>query len=319
MPGSTERDELSTPLPSASEAELEAAAPRRASRREVWVGIFAILGVLATLVTLFTLTDASMFRGRYLVTTTVQDAGGLRNGDPVQMRGVNIGRVRRFRMVPGGVQITLELDGQYKVPADSRVDLKSAGLLGGRVADIVPGQSSELLHAGMRLPGESAQGLTEATDALSQSAEQALNQVNALLSQPTVNAVGQSAQHLQATLADLAALVKAQRQQLTALTGSLRRSAAAVEDATSKGQLSAMTSHLDSAIARMDVTAASLGRASASLETVMGRMARGEGTLGRLSKDDSLYTNLNDAAVSLKALLADIKAHPGRYLTVKVF
>ena len=39
----------------------------------------------------------------------VPDAGGVRRGDPVQMRGVNIGRVVGFGMVPEGVEIRLEL------------------------------------------------------------------------------------------------------------------------------------------------------------------------------------------------------------------
>ena len=42
------------------------------------------------------------------VLTAVTDAGGLRRGDPVQMRGVNIGRVVGFDMAPNGVEIRLE-------------------------------------------------------------------------------------------------------------------------------------------------------------------------------------------------------------------
>lgn len=314
----TERSGMSRP-PTITDEELAAVAPRRASRREAWVGLFAILGVLSILVLLFTLTDASMFRGRYLVTTTVQDAGGLRRGDPVQMRGVNIGRVRTFSMTPGGVQITLELDGQYKVPRDSRVDLLSAGLLGGRVAEIIPGTAKELLAGGMHIAGSSASSLSATTDALSASATRALDRVNALLSQPTVEAVGQSALALRMTLVDLSVMVAHQRRQLAALTASLTRSATAVEDATSRGRLTALTAHMDSTVVQLDATATSLGRASASLEVVMGRIQRGEGTLGKLSKDDSLYTNLDQAAASLKALLVDIKKNPKRYLTVKVF
>ena len=50
-------------------------------------------------------TDAATFRGRYIITTFVPNAGGIRRGDPVQMRGVNIGRVTDFQMVPDGVAV----------------------------------------------------------------------------------------------------------------------------------------------------------------------------------------------------------------------
>ncbi|MBI2506267.1 MAG: hypothetical protein HYW07_23885, partial [Candidatus Latescibacteria bacterium] len=39
--------------------------PSRARDRELWVGVFVILGVTAILISLFTLTDAALFRARY--------------------------------------------------------------------------------------------------------------------------------------------------------------------------------------------------------------------------------------------------------------
>ena len=52
--------------------------PRQRGRdREMWVGIFAIVGILGTLGLLFVMTDAAPFRGRYIVTTHAPNAGGL--------------------------------------------------------------------------------------------------------------------------------------------------------------------------------------------------------------------------------------------------
>ena len=48
-------------------------------------------------------------------------------------------------------------------------------------------------------------------------------------------------------------------------------------------------------------------------------MARGEGTLGLLSRDEALYTTLVSAAANLDALLIDVKANPGRYVKVEIF
>jgi phospholipid/cholesterol/gamma-HCH transport system substrate-binding protein len=70
---------------------------------------------------------------------------------------------------------------------------------------------------------------------------------------------------------------------------------------------------------RMDDASRNLGRASGSLETVLTRLERGEGTLGKLSANDSLYVELNSAASNLNQLIADIRANPKRYLTVEVF
>ncbi|MBV9772798.1 MAG: MCE family protein, partial [Gemmatimonadetes bacterium] len=123
------------------------------SRREIQIGLFVLIGIVAVIVALLMLTDPGTFRGRINVSTAVGNAGGIRKGDPVQMRGVNIGRIRQFSIGPGGVVISLELEKEYPVPKDSHVLLKSNGLLGGMVADIAPGKSAERVEDGDVLPG----------------------------------------------------------------------------------------------------------------------------------------------------------------------
>jgi hypothetical protein len=141
-----------------TEDELMTAVPARSANREVKVGAFVLVGLAMFLTALFTLTDVGMFRGRYYATTVIEDAGGMRRGDPVQMRGVNIGRVTGFNMVPDGVSVRMELYNDYVVPSDSRVLVRSSGLLGGMVVEVVPGVS-ERAGEGIALPGSVEAGL----------------------------------------------------------------------------------------------------------------------------------------------------------------
>ncbi|MGH7482520.1 MAG: MlaD family protein [Longimicrobiales bacterium] len=298
---------------------LDRAIPGQGVRREILVGALALAGILATVIALFTLTDAATFRGRYIVTATVEDAGGLRKGDPVQMRGVNIGRVLDFEMIPGGVAIRLELEGDYRVPEDSRMVLQSSGLLGGRVADIDPGSSPDMLEGGETLAATSATGFSEATQSLTAGADQALMRINALLSEPNVDAVGASVSDLRLTLAQLAALVAEQRGELAAVTASMRGAAANIESTTGELERAEIVADLDRLTAQAGEASASLARASTSLETVLARLENGEGTLGRLLEDESLYENLNEAAASVTALVQDIRQNPRRYFEVRVF
>jgi phospholipid/cholesterol/gamma-HCH transport system substrate-binding protein len=300
-------------------ADLMTAAPRPTARREVSVGFFVLAGFMAVVIALFTLTDVGALRNRYVVTTVVPDAGGIRNGDPVQMLGVNIGRVRGFRIAPGGVTVNLELQRQYPVPIDSRVELHTGGLLGGTIAQIVPGNAAETIRAGDVLPGSSSTGIFDTAEDLGIQAEDVLGRVQALLSDGTVGAVNASAVELQGMLADMAALAAQQRQELGALSASLRRSAAGVEQATAGPELARSIQRLDAMTERLDQTIASLDRSSGSLESVIGRMERGEGTLGLLSRDEELYRNLNSAAANLDFLATDIRENPRRYINVRVF
>src|SRR5205814_1890836 len=48
------------------------------------------------------------------------------------------------------------------------------------------------------------------------------------------------------------------------------------------------------------------------------RINKGQGSLGQLASNDSLYDNLNNAAHSLDALLKDMKENPKRYINLSV-
>ena len=47
-------------------------------------------------------------------------------------------------------------------------------------------------------------------------------------------------------------------------------------------------------------------------------MAEGQGTLGRLSNDPTLYNNLSASSQSLKDFLTEFKKSPKKYLTVRL-
>jgi phospholipid/cholesterol/gamma-HCH transport system substrate-binding protein len=302
-----------------SRAELLASLPQRSRRREVWTGVFVLVGIFSALFALFTLTDAATFRGRYIVTTVVGDAGGIRRGDPVQMRGVNIGRVQRFEMAPGGVAVRLELEGEYTVPRDSRVALKSQGLMGGMVAEVVPGHSSERLRGGDLLPGVRTDGMLDVAGGMGAQASTILNRIDRVLSDQTADAIGDGIGELKGLLTELNRFAAEERKEIAAITQSLSRSAAGVERTATGPEVARLVARLDSLSAQAELTSRSLGRASANLEVVLRRLERGEGTLGRLSQDEALYHNLNQAAVSLDSLLQDVRKNPKKYINFTVF
>jgi phospholipid/cholesterol/gamma-HCH transport system substrate-binding protein len=328
-PGGTERgrpeddrDEDLPPIP-----------PARGADKAAWVGLFLVVGLVATLGALFILTDAAIFRGRYVIATNVPDAGGIRRGDPVQMRGVNIGRVQRFTISQQGVEIRLEIEGEYEIPKDSYVQLSSAGLLGGMIADIVPGQSKEMIRYGATLPGRTEAALSDATNRLAEQAETALNRVNSLLSPDTISNVHGSSAEMRSLLVQLSATVREQRREMAGLTASLRRASTGLERTANAPEIDRSVKRLDALTQRMDVVTAALDRSAQGMETVVGRVQRGEGTLGKLTQDETLYNNLNTASKNLndtilearkvtqeaQKLMLEIQKDPRRYFKFSVF
>lgn len=54
------------------------------------------------------------------------------------------------------------------------------------------------------------------------------------------------------------------------------------------------------------------------LDRMVGGVEAGEGTAGRLLKDQRLYENMNQAASEMRALIAEIRKDPKKYLNVRV-
>ncbi len=303
-----------------TDEELRNAIPRNKKRLEFRVGIFVLLGLVSALFALFLLTDPSTFRGRYRISTVVEDAGGIRRGDPVQMRGVNVGRVMSFSMDQPGVRITLEIEGEWDIPSDSRSRLVSGGILGGRTVEIVEGGSPESIRGGAELPGETVQGLMDIPAELGQDVQAVLGQIQGLLAQPTLDAIQGSAVELQSLLAQLSQLAENQGREITQLTASLNRSALGLEDAAGSGEdLARAVARADSALLNVNRTSEVVLRASEALQTILQRMEAGEGTLGQLSTNPALYETLVEAIESVRLLSDDIRENPRRYIKLEIF
>ena len=69
---------------------------------------------------------------------------------------------------------------------------------------------------------------------------------------------------------------------------------------------------LNNTIEKLSVT-------SDKLNSVISGVQNGEGSLGKLTKDEQLYNNLNTASDNLNKLIQDLKTNPKRYLNFSVF
>ncbi len=310
-----------------STARLLPSMPRAQGRhREARVGLFAIVGLFAAWFALMTLTSPALFRGRYLLRTSVPDAAGIRNGDPVRMRGVNIGRVVGFGIGTHGVELRLEIEKAYEVPSDSRVELKASGLLAGMVADVLPGGSTRKARWGDELSGGNGPGVFDKVQSLAGEADKVTTRLQGLISDDTIRNVRDSSGQMSKLLRQVSGVVSDQRGEVQALSASLRKSAEGMERVTTGPELERVVKQVDDLSRRMDGLVVNLDRSATSLDAILGRLDHGEGTLGKLSRDAVLYdrasqaaTDFDKAAIELEKLVEDIRRQPKKYINLKVF
>jgi phospholipid/cholesterol/gamma-HCH transport system substrate-binding protein len=120
---------------------------------------------------------------------------------------------------------------------------------------------------------------------------------------------------------------------LSSAAARLERTASRIDSSTSEGELRRIVENIGLASGDVREASASLRRTGASLErsqgsfetilarsdSVLARIVRGEGSLGLLVNDPSLYRNGDSLAVRLRELVEDIRANPKRYVHLDIF
>jgi len=309
-----------------SDADIENAIPEQAGQRQIRLGAFILAGLIATIVILFQLTDPADFRGRYKINTVVDNVMGLRKGDPVQMRGVTIGRVGAFGLdgQSDSVVVVLEVEGQWIIPEGSMTQLVTPGLMAPKTVEILPGRGPGTLGSGDTMPGIAVKGLLDDTETLGEKGQIALDRITELLSLETLDAIGSGTSDLSKLAAELSDLVESESESIRELIESFRQAADGLAEVTAdapelRENLTNSMASADSLMTRLNATSESIEGTLATLQTILTRIEDGEGTLGRLWASDSLYTNLTTTTESARLLLDDIRENPGRYISVSVF
>lgn len=303
-----------------SDDEVMRAVPPVAGAREFRVGMFVILGIVGFISVLFLMTSPALFRGRYMLVTEVPNAHGIRAGDPVRMRGINIGRVYSFELAPsGGVFITLEVEGEFRVPAPARTELASMGVLGGMVVSVIPGDGDGFVQTGDVMPGEAITDAFQAAGDLAGDASDVMGRIQRFLSDSTLAGTGEAVLSMRDLLEDFKEITDGRAVELQSLMESLQRSAGNVEGITGAEDWTRALASADSAMATLQRTSTAAEGSIGSLNVILGRIERGEGTLGKLIATDEFHTSMNEAAQSLRELLDDIRENPGRYVTIEIF
>jgi len=281
---------------------------RRRKGSELATGALVLIaGALATW-GYYWLTAQPLGRGRYPLVVQLADAGGLQDGDRVRLAGVEVGTVRRIGLRDGAVLVDITVDRDLSLPRDSRALLQASGAFGGRYLALVPGRAAARLGRGDTLAAFTTPTLAETFAAAGTQATEAFARASDLLSPDHVAGLERGAKSLSHSVHELTALTVA----LRATAGGLRRR---LDD-----------ERLDSTVTDLAGASAELRVASASLVSILGKIDRGNGSLGRAVNDPMLYqallaaaTHVDGAALDAAALVRDLHARPERYLRVSVF
>lgn len=262
--------------------------------------------------------------GGYQLHVYFDSVPGLQPGDPVFIRGVWAGKVLDIRLTHGLPLVSIGFAEIRSLPRDSKVLLQSEGLLGGKMIDVKVGSDTKRVYADHdTLQGRSGGGIEEMTDqagSVAQRLEAVLADRNIARIEALLANMDSTAVHLKQTLSEnretLAAVLNTAAMAAGDARGLLGENRPEVRQAV--GNLRRMTQRLDGVAHDMETVLESFGTSLSDLNEVSGKLRRGEGTLGRLVQDESLYLDLRRTLASVDSLINGIKEDPKRYLNVDV-
>jgi phospholipid/cholesterol/gamma-HCH transport system substrate-binding protein len=228
----------------------------------------------------------------YELEANFKNVAGLDNKSPVQVAGVEVGRVKKIKLENYQARATLIITHGVKIPVDSKVAIKSFGILGDKYLEIVPGQSSQYLKDRDTIQNAAAYAdydeLFSTVNSAAKSFGQTMDEVNQVLGEKEKQNIRASLQNIQQASGEFKELIAENRDNVHVITTNL---------ATVSEGISPLVRKAESTFAGMN-------------EIIQG-VKEGKGTLGLLVKDDQLYKDVRQTVASLRSVSNDIDQGKG--------
>lgn len=298
--------------------------------KEVKVGLLAVTAIVILYVGFSFLKGIDFFNPSNTYYVLYDNVDGLTESNPVKVNGYRIGRVGAISLLQEGEEtrmlVALDITDDLLVYENSVALLEDDGLLGGKSITLNIRNSGRLLNDEDTLRGEVDIALTQMirdkADPIIAEVDTTLARVNNILGDLSGSGgkVESAIGDLQETATMLRYIVIENRRDINAITTNVKGLTDALNDPQNgiKPLMLELNQFADSLNSmELKETVANANLAIASLQQITQQLQAGEGSLGKLLKDDSLYTNLNKSSADLDRLLIDLRENPGRYLDLR--
>ncbi len=313
-------------------------------RREVQVGLVVIIGILLLYAGVNYLKGISVFSNHRTYYCIYDRVDGIQPSNPVVINGYVVGQVKSVQMLPDtSRRLLIELvikEKNLNIPKDSKARIQSSGLLGSKEIELRLGKSTEIAQSGDTLRTGIEIGLMESvnreiiplkikTEELISDIDSMVTIFQAILHEGTrdnitesFSSIKQTLQSLEVTAFRLDTLVKEEKVKLSSILSHVESISGNLEaNNEALGNVIQNFSSISDSLQASDLKSVinNASQAMAEVNSITQKINRGEGTMGMLINNDSLYNQLSSASHQLDLLLEDLRINPDRYVRVSVF
>ncbi len=295
---------------------------------EVKVGITVFLAVVVAIVGFRFMRDMPIFRQSMVISASFDRADGISNGNQVYIKGVRVGSVNNVALtLQSDVRINMRIDTEVPIPIDSQARLTSLGIVEGKSIVIDLGSSTEYVQNGgeirgiysetmMEVLGQKGEDLGDEVSNTIAELNQFLRQLNETLDDDTRTTLDETLADARNAVGQISTILTNKQDELDNAIDSGSRMLAQLDTLVtdSRPRVDSLMVTIEQSIADLETVRVELESATGNLNEILEKINHGEGTLGRLVNDASMYENLDSLTFELNKLIKDINENPGRYL-----
>ena len=279
---------------------------------ETRLGLFFALALIAGVVILELAGTRDLLNKGYPLRAQFENIQELKEGDPVKMAGVEVGHIQKIQLADNKVEVVLTVDRDANVKTDSKASIKFVGLMGQNYVALTFGSSDA--------PTASANTLLETQEQADLNTLMVkLQNVAEGVEGLTRNFSGENFSNLLGPFTDF---IKENNPRLSAILGNLQTiSTRIAQGEGTMGRLinddslyvSALTtvSNLNTTVADARPLFDDLKLTLDQARSVVTQVNEGQGTIGKLIKDETLYRETTTAMVNLREVLQKINQGQG--------
>lgn len=301
------------------------------------VGIFSTVTIIIFVLGFYFLKGINLFERKNSYYAVYDRVDGLYKSNIVEVDGYKVGMVGDMQRDPvtRRIVVRLDLEKDLRIPkSDSTVArLFSTDLFGTKKIQLVLGYSDEYYEEGDTLHTYFKKDLTESVGAqidplinqvknMVPSIDTTLDGIKWIFDRNNPKGINNTIAQINEALAKVNGVVDANQQNIAATIKNLQSITGNIEKQNSElttiiKNASSITDSIQQA--NLKQTIENLNKTVTELNKVVNDINAGKGTLGKLVKEDELYTHIDSTIGSLNNLLKDVKARPYRYVNVTVF
>jgi len=267
---------------------------------------------------------------------------GLEQANKVMINGLQIGQVNHLGFSPGSSKIVVQLyiKSDIEIPKNSVARIYSTNLLGGKAVEIILGDDTKPIESGdtliaqlersmMDQVNEQVEPLKRKALALISSVDSVMSVIQSIFNENTRLNLANTIDNIRNTLGNLESasssidnLLATETNRVNSIMGNLDSITYNLKS-NNENINTVLTNFamLSDSLVEADIpqTIKDANVAINNLKAISEKINSGQGTIGQLFTNDSLYFHLEESTSNLNKLLEDLRVNPKRYVKFSLF